>query len=145
MVGTWVVVADRACARFLSAGSPKGPLTEVDELADPAGRLPGRELETDGAGRAFDSAGRGRHAMENPTNIKTQQARKFAAKVSERLDHARNQGDFGKLLIVAPPGFLGLLRSELSRETAKLVMVEIDKDLAGFDLEDIRAHLPEFI
>jgi protein required for attachment to host cells len=145
MVGTWVVVADRARARFFRIESPKGPLTEVDELTDPTGRLPGRELETDGAGRAFDSAGRGRHAMEKPTSLKTQQAHRFAVAVGRHLDDACHRGDFDTLLIVAAPAFLGQLRAQLSPDTAKRVSREFDKDLTSFEPADIRAHLPEII
>jgi protein required for attachment to host cells len=45
--------------------------------------------------------------------------------------------------VVAPPQFLGLLRKELSTETARRVVLEVDKDLTRFDADGVRRRLPE--
>ncbi|MBK5940173.1 host attachment protein [Halochromatium roseum] len=63
----WLLVADEARAALHAADTPKGPLSEVQDFIDAANRLPDRDLVTDRPGRAFDSSGEGRHALEPHT------------------------------------------------------------------------------
>jgi len=42
---------------------------------------------------------------------------------------------------VAPPKFLGLLRHNLGKETAKRVAEEIDKDLSWFDVRKLEKYV----
>lgn len=60
----WVVVADSSSCRLFAAGKPIGPLQELESLVHPEGRMHGRDLVSGQPGRAFDSKGAGRHAME---------------------------------------------------------------------------------
>jgi protein required for attachment to host cells len=49
------------------------------------------------------------------------------------------------LVLVAPPRFLGLLRSSLDGPTAQLVMVSLDKDFAASKKSELVERLSEVI
>lgn len=143
MTITWVLVADSSRARIFRADTPKSPLQELETLAHPESRLHERDLTTDLPGRAFDSVGQGRHAMEQKTSPKYEEAISFARQIGEQMDSARIAGKFSKLILVAAPAFLGLLREQLSAETMKKVTATIDKDFTSLDVAALRSRLPE--
>ncbi|MBK5929802.1 host attachment protein [Halochromatium salexigens] len=139
----WLIVADEGRAALYAADDPTAPLTEVHDFIGAENRLLDQELVTDKPGRAFDSGGKGRHALEPSTEPGEVEAQRFAKWLAETLDQARTEQRFEMLGLVAPPAFLGLLRKSLPDETARQVVLEIDKDLTRDDAEGVRAHLPE--
>ncbi|MEA3641670.1 MAG: host attachment protein [Lamprobacter sp.] len=139
----WLIVADEGRAALYAAESPTGPLTELRDFIGAENRLLDQDLVTDRPGRAFDSGGEGRHALEPSTQPGEVEAQRFAKRLTEILDQARTEHRFEMLGLVAPPAFLGLLRKSLSDEAARQVVLEIDKDLTRYDAEGVRAHLPE--
>lgn len=138
---TWLVVADRARARIFSVASPKGPLTELEDLVHPQSRTHERDLTTDRSGRG--SGGHG--TMGSANTAHDNEAAEFARQVCARLEAARTRGDFARLILVAPPDFLGLLRKSQNPHVAKLVDREVPKNLSQLKSEAIREHLPEFL
>ncbi len=139
----WVLVADSARARLFHADGSAGPLQEQTDLLMPGSRLKEKDLVGDRAGRAFDSGGNGRHAMDPGTTAKEMESHRFAAQIAELLQKEQLSGAFNRLVLVAPPGFLGELRGALSDGVRALVSEELGKDLVQFDIDDIRKHLPE--
>jgi len=55
------------------------------------------------------------------------------------------QNEFQRLVLVAPPRFLGLLRSSLDTPTQQLVVGSLDKDLAKVKEADLIGHVGEVI
>ena len=66
----------------------------------------------------------------------------FARSLGQHLDSARSQGKFKKLILMSPPKFLGDLRKNLSTETNRFVVSEVDKNLVRHNIADIEAHMP---
>ena len=89
------------------------------------------------------NAGEGgsRHSFDAKTGIKEHEAVNFAKEINERLESARNDGEFSQLVIAAAPEFLGVLRQNLSENTKKLVSQEVNRDLVKFSAAEIRDHL----
>lgn len=143
MAKNWVVVADSAAAKIFSVAAPTAPLKEVETLEHPEARMRAQDIESDRPGRSFQSAGNMRHGMERSSDAKKQEAIAFAREVAARLESARLQNGLDKLILVAAPEFLGLLRDHLSAETRNLVQAEFDLNITGMKPRDIRAHLPE--
>jgi protein required for attachment to host cells len=81
--------------------------------------------------------------MEREVDPTTQATITFARQVVERLESARAQGELERLILVAAPEFLGLLREHLSSESKRIVENEFALNLVGMSAEEIRAHLPE--
>lgn len=143
MPKTWILVSDSSKARLFSTDTPTGALTERESFEHPAGHVHARDLTSDLPGRSFDSAGQGRHIMESEVGPKAHEARLFAKQLAERLEAGRARGETNRLILVAPPDFLGLLRDALSAEARKMVELAIDKHLVKLTPAEIRARLPE--
>lgn len=140
---TWVVVADASRARIFSLSGPRDSLQEREDLAKPTARQHETDLTADLPGRSFDSAGEGRHAMEERTSPKQREAIEFSREIAERLEQARTRNELEGVVLIAAPAFLGLLRQHLGPELSKHVVLAIDKDLSRADRSEIVDHLPE--
>ena len=114
---------------------------ELEDLTNPDARLHEQELMSDRQGRTYDSRGNNRHAMELKTGPAKQVAIRFAKDICKQLEYHRNE--YEKLVLVAPPTFLGLLRENLPATLAKRVVRDIDKELVQKKPEDIEKYLRE--
>lgn len=140
MPSTWILVADRSGARLLTAEGQQKPRV-LETFANPEGRLQDREVDSDRPGRAFDSVGSARHAAEPQTSPTQTIANEFARKLASRLERGRTEHSFDKLVLVADAKFLGLLRQELGKDTARLVTASLDKNLSGMSDGDVLSHI----
>ena len=139
----WIVVADQSKARIFTVDNPRGPLQEVEALEHPEGRERIQDLTTDLPGRAFDSSGvGGRHAMGTSVDPRQQEAIRFAKLIAEHVRSGCTQGRCDRLLLVAGPEFLGLLREHLDTING-IDISEIGKNLGQYSSHEIRSHLPE--
>ena len=141
MANTWVLVAESSRAKFYQTKNRRTPITEIEALAHPESRLHEGDLVADSAGRDGGTVGQGRHNMNEKTSAKEQEANGFAKVLASRLDSARNNGKFNKLVLIAPPAFLGLLRDSLSKEVMAMVSRQVDKNLVQKPAETIREYL----
>jgi len=138
----WIVVADRSKARIFTVSESRGALQEVAILEHPEGREHARDINADRPGRAFDGSGQGRHAMGTAVEPMEQDAIRFSKEVGEHLKAACHDGRCNRLMLVAGPEFLGLLRKQLNTPSAVQIS-EIEKNLGRYDARVIRGHLPE--
>ena len=141
MSQTLVVVADSGRARLYALENKGKPMVEVADFIHTAARMRANELISDRKGRTFDSKGTGRHPKEYPSPIKVQQAQKFAREISAYIETERKKNKISNLVLVAAPGFLGILRKALGKESGKLISRQINKDLVLMQEDVIREHL----
>jgi protein required for attachment to host cells len=142
---TWVVVADGAHARiYASNGIGKG-LTPVPGGTLDSPNLKGREIASDRPGRAFDSAGQGRHAMESEEDPQRHESVEFVREVAKLLEDRAKAHAYDRLVLVAAPRTLGDLRAALDKNAKALVAAEIDKDLVAFQADDIAKRISDAI
>jgi protein required for attachment to host cells len=139
MSRNYVVVADAARARVLTCDARLDTLEEVADLIHPESRLHHADLVTDQAGRRSGDSTEGPDAQQHAQE-------EFSREVAEHLRDARNQGRFDRLILVAPPRFLGLLRKALDGPTQQTVVASVNHDLTLTPLHElpaaIRRHLP---
>jgi protein required for attachment to host cells len=138
MAITWIVAADSAHARVLQVADRKQELVEVDDLLNPEGRMQERELVSDAQPRlngpgGTQSAREATGAVEHSVDL-------FSKRIGDYLEKARTEHRYDKLVLVAPPKFLGKLRKELGKEVAKLVTDELDKDLYRANARELEAY-----
>jgi protein required for attachment to host cells len=138
----WVLVADNSRAHLFSAQSGNGALAEVESFVHAESRLHDRDLTSDLPGRAFDSLGGGRHAMEQRVDPKDEQAIRFAEELIAHLEDGRVHHRYDRLYVAAPPALLGMLRERYG-QIAPLVAGEVDKHLTQCTPDELRAHLPD--
>jgi protein required for attachment to host cells len=138
--GDWVVVCDGKKALLLeNAGDEKFlnlKTKEVHEHPDPKTH----EQGTDAPGRAFQSVGHTRSAMEQ-TDWHEQGEQRFLQSLVAHLDAAVNGGKAKSLIVVAPPRALGVLRQAYSHKVRSVLRGEIDKDFVRLPVHEIERHL----
>jgi protein required for attachment to host cells len=138
--GEWVVVCDGAKALILeNAGDTKFPNLKTIEVFEQQD-LPTRELGTDVPGRAVNSVGNIRSAMEQ-TDWHDQAEKAFLVQLAQRLDVAVTAGKPKSLIIVAPPRALGMLRPAYSHALKGAVRAELDKDFVKMPVHEIEKRL----
>lgn len=138
----WVIVADQSKARIFTVADPRGALLHVGELEHPEARDREQTLTSDRPGRSFDSKGQGRHAMGSTVEPGKQENIRFAKQVADHVQAAHNEGRCNRLLLVAGPPLLGLLRESLE-SLSGMKITEVEKNLGQYDAAEIRQHLPE--
>ena len=140
---TWVIVADGARARIFAWATVNGELEEVVDLTNPQGRLRERALTSDRPGTTFDSHGHNSgHPMQMPHSAQDNAADTFAHEVSIELKSALDGGRYTRLVLIAPPKFLGHLRSHLDKQVGKKVVESLPLDLTRETPDAIKARLP---
>lgn len=136
-----IVVADERQASFYDASKPDGPLFQQGEIQNDSAGLKDQDLETDRPGRRFGGAGH-HHDVDGERSTKRHELTLFARKVAQRIDQDRMAKAFDKLVIVAPPKVLGLLRQSLPAPVHNFVAAEIPKDLLHRGDDAIRDAVP---
>jgi len=134
---SWIIVADNSCARIFARGKQQTRLLEIADLSHPAGRMTQvAQHDSDRPGRSYDSAGKGRHAMEPRTSRKQKESALFAKQIAEFTE--LHKAEFDDLIIVCAPGLLGLLRKQMDKSVTAKIAREIRKDIAHMDVDSIR-------
>jgi protein required for attachment to host cells len=140
---TWILVADRSRARVLAAQWPElTDLAEIKTLTHPEGSAHQRDVEADGPGR-FQEPGGPHHSGDAQTDFSHRTATDFAREVVAELQRGKDADEFGRLVIVAPPLFLGVLREQLPEPVRRLVVADSDKHLTHADASQILAEVRE--
>jgi len=143
-MATWILISDVARAKLFRAERANAPWSLVEEFEHPEGHQPSREISPSSApGRIQKSpGGRGpRTSMEPHTTPKDVEAGRFAHHLVDRLEQAALKNEFEKLVLVAPPRFLGQLNAVLGRHTASRLQTTVDKDLAMLSDHELRERL----
>ncbi len=147
MSTTWILVAHDAGARFFESHGPGKGLQLVEEVDHPEGRARDGDIDTDRPGRSFrkNSGDPRRAAMSRSESPHERIVASFARDLAHRLQRGRMQREFGRLVLVAPPRLLGLLRSSLDAPTQQLVVGSLDKDLAWAKEAELIDHIGKVI
>ena len=143
MPTTWVLVAHEAGARVFENLGPGKGLQLLHGIDHPEGRLQDGDFDADRPGRSFrrDAGEARRSAMSRSEGPHERAVSDFARALAARLQHARTTGEYDRLVLVAPPKFLGILRSSLDAPTARCVVGSLDKDLATSDEKELVGQL----
>jgi protein required for attachment to host cells len=147
-----IVVADERQANFFDATQPNLPLTARGSLQNEKAGLKDTDLETDRAGRRFGGSsgvthGSGpvqghHHGVDGERSTEKHELTLFAKAVAERIDADRVAHQFDKLVIVAPPKMLGLLRQSLPTTSQSLLAGEVSKDILHQGPDAIHKAVP---
>jgi protein required for attachment to host cells len=139
----WVLVADGQRARVLERGAIGAPWRELEAEARTVANPPSRERGAERPGRVRESVGEARHAIEPRRDPHEAAKEAFARELADRLEAAAEAGLFERLILVAPPAFLGHLRAALGAAAGHRLRGSLDLDLTRAPLAEIVARLPE--
>ena len=135
---TWIVVADGAGARVFEERRKLGPLTERPDLALTSQE--DRHQAPAHAGSVVDRSGFGRHApaIADPA---ARAEERFLVELAALVDKAALANSFARLVIVAPPRALGVLRGALSPATARRIEACDPHERRHEDAKTLQARL----
>jgi protein required for attachment to host cells len=136
---TYIVACSGAEARVFLSERRFGKWKKVGNLENPGATVRDKERNTDRPGRAFDSIGKGRHAMAQEESGREHDLQQFAHSVAQFLAKAQAAGDFKQLILVAEPTVLGFVRRKLTAPLKRSLRFEIPKNPAAFDVDRLRS------
>ena len=143
MPKTWVVVAESSRAKVYELTAVNKPLTEIDAFVHPEARLHEKDLTSDYPGLSLDGKWSGSaHAMGTDESPKEQQALVFSKTIVDYLETNRKRHRFDYLVLMAAPGFLGLMRSRLSDNLKDIIIQEVNNNLVKSKPEGLKRYLP---
>jgi protein required for attachment to host cells len=137
-----VVVADEESATFFDLPHARARPRDRVVLLNDAGGLHDRDLESDRPGRGAGHEGGGRHAYDGERSTERHQTAQFAKRIARAVDDGRARNEFARLVIIAGPRMLGLIRSALPDNCRHVVAAEISRDLAHSDTARARDAVP---
>jgi protein required for attachment to host cells len=136
----FVLVADgRKALFFRNEGDAEFPNLQVEhaqEHINPADR----DQKTDAAGKKPDSQG-ATSGTTGEIDFHQQGEDRFAAETAKLLQQRAQNGEFDKLIVIAPPRTLGELRKHYHKEVSDRIAGELAKDLTGHPVAEIEKHL----
>jgi len=137
---TWVVIADGEKALLLR-NLKNHPYPDLQVVAKEEQENPSDgDQKTDRPGRRADG---GTHQKSTMTEADWHNLAKdrFAKELSDLLYKHAHSGAFERLILVASPQVLGVLRADLHANVADLVIAEIPKTLTNHPLDKIEELL----
>ena len=140
MADTWILVADRGRARIF-ARDRRGRLVEHGDFICCDGRLAPRDAFSDRPGRfgAGPRPGRG----DPRSDWIRETSDRFALQLGEVLVQALRLGRFDRLVLVAAPQMLGVLRDKLPQGVLEHVSEEIARDYTLLSPHDLSRRLEQ--
>ena len=131
----WILVSNASDAALYVNVRP-GELVLLRRFDHSASRAKNRDLTTSINGR---KPGGGLNAYGSPgaephTEPKAVEHQRFARELAAEVNAGQMQHAYDRLIVFAPPHFLGLLRPNLNPEVRSNLEISVDKDLT---------HLPE--
>ncbi|HVJ42463.1 MAG TPA: host attachment protein [Dongiaceae bacterium] len=140
MTKTWILVADAHHAEIWLRQDHQQP-EKADVLAPTTQHRFAREIGSDKPGRAIASSD-GRHASVEPhADLLEGEHKQFARELTEFLERSLTEHGFDRLVVIAAPKMLGLLRACRTQKLSPLVIAEAAKDLVKSPAEDVRAEI----
>jgi protein required for attachment to host cells len=138
MLNTWMLVCDAGRARIFSFEAADGDWETIEEIDNERGRARTSEIVTDRVGRVRQSGTGVKPGMEATTDPADTEETKFVHRLGQHLQHGFDRNRFGRLVLVAPPRFLGKLRKELSDPVSRSIAKSIDKDYSQLKEHELR-------
>lgn len=141
--GIWVVAANHDRARLFRALTETAGIVEAESMTNPDAGSSEAALHRHAAGQSSNSTTNRRSAMQSRTEGRKGVDQAFARALATRIEALRTSGQMRRLHVVADPGMLGLLRDELSKDSARLVVSEARHDPGREDETSLRELLPK--
>lgn len=130
----WILFADGAHVKIYTRHYVNGAMKEHIYIEHPQARKFQHDQGTDRPGRGHSSGSHSRHAYEDHADFPEQESALFLRDVSREINSAAEKDELDKLILIALPKTLAMLKSEFSKKTNDKVSAEYAKNLM---------HMPE--
>lgn len=133
MRDTWIVIADSSRGLVMTVQGGLGDPEVIKRFEHSESRAKSSGLMADRRARTkprSKESVRGA-AMARPTPPREVEARRFSRELAEFLRLGRAHNQYRKLILVAPPHFLGLLRDAIDGPVALSIEATVAKNFCG--------------
>jgi len=132
----FIVIADATEARILSIDDQDLSIELVRQLIHPESRT--HASNNDRLGRLRKGMGsQTRSAMEPRTDPHTAEMERFAREIGDALKAVYDQHHFNDLAVVAPPKFLGLLRTQIEIHNIRCLRLTVARNGTHIAVQDL--------
>ena len=142
MTTTWILVANTTTALLWKSRGTGQDLELERRLEHPEGRLKNLDIVSDVGGRSATPGGRGsRPTTEwglSPREVETE---KFAREIVRELSSGLSSKKFDRLLLAAPPDFMGKIREALDTRLQEKIAATVVRDYTALSPKDLREKL----
>lgn len=137
----WILVANASRARLFSTDELAENWNLREEFHHEESRVHSRELKNQpdnpNAGTLHkpspEGQSNGRQKLEHD---------RFARMLADRLEEALNQQAFERLVVAAPPEFLGRLRKAISPRVHQRLMLDFEADYSNIPVRELPDRIP---
>lgn len=150
MARTCIIAIDGAHARFFTLEIPEEPradggarLVEGQDLVNPEADIPQRLQFSDRRGRAHASPTSPAHALDDGRERHRRELdRRWTRRFVQETEHFLQRETATRLLLVAEPRMLGVLRDELRYERLTgIEVIELEQNITQFPVAQIQSIL----
>jgi protein required for attachment to host cells len=142
----WVMVCDAARGRLFDVRGDEPSWHLIETFKHDESRRKSSELVGDRSGRSSSQGASVHHnALAPASTPKEVEQGHFAHTLATMLDQAMRSKRFRRWVLVSPPHFLGILKSELTPALLENLMTTVDKDLSHLDSHALAAHLGDAV
>jgi protein required for attachment to host cells len=134
------LVSNASSGRIFRNTGPNKGLEMVREFEHPQSREKNSNLVSDRPGHN-QGHGNGHGSYVPATTPKEHEADVFALELARELDAGRVGNQFARLVLVAPPAFLGQLNRRLNDSVKGLISDSLEKDYTRATNKELAQHL----
>lgn len=144
MSTTWILIANTSFAKFYINHGPQKGIELVKELDHPESREKGSDLVSDRPGH-YQSHGNSHGSFVQATDPRQREAERFALELAKELEHGRTNNLFERLVLVASPSFMGILKSRLPSHVLDMISDSIEKDYTKTPEKELKGYLESVV
>jgi protein required for attachment to host cells len=137
----WILVGNASRMRLFSADERGEDWTLLEEFRHDESRAHEGDLREQ---RDNPNAGtlHGPNVETEPNTRQELEHDRFARQLSGRLDRGVDDHTFERLIIAAPPSFLGRLRKALSKRVLQRLVLDLDADYSNVPARELPNRVP---
>ncbi|HLM45145.1 MAG TPA: host attachment protein [Myxococcaceae bacterium] len=137
----WILVANASRAKLFATDERAERWDLREELLHEESRQPSRELLNQ-----YDNPNAGSLHKPQPENQpdarQELEHERFARELAQRLERGLNDHAYDRLVIAAPPEFLGRLRRQISRRVHQRLMLDMRADYVNLPDRELPERIP---
>lgn len=137
----WIVVADASRARIVDTDDLMDDLNLVRELEHAPARAPVRDLVSGDRGWSRAGPRMIRTAFDRHSDPRRVESRAFARTLADVLERGLQDRAYERLVLCAPPQFLGEIREALPKEVTRRVVASASHDWTAEPLHTLSRTL----
>jgi protein required for attachment to host cells len=137
----WILVGNASRVRLFSADAQGGSWTLLEEFHHDESRAHNGDLMEQADNPNAGTLSKPQTEIE-PDGRKSLEHERFAKELSHRLDRGVDNHQFERLIIAAPPEFLGRLRRSLSGRVRQRVLLDLDADFSNVPARELPDRVP---